>query len=135
MEFFKKQIQYIVAFSIILCSIIVFIYVKKQDNENQQIKFISTSKQIGQAIIDRMDAYREVLLGGIGMFHGSDFVSRNDWKEYVNSLQIETYLPGIQAIGYSKILKPNELENHIETIRKEGFPKYKIYPIYELRRI
>jgi PAS domain S-box-containing protein len=37
-------------------------------------------------------------------------------------------LPGIQGIGYSLIIKKEQLQEHIQQIRKEGFPDYTVRP-------
>ena len=128
METIKRKYQYISILLIIISSIILALYVDKQHDDKERIRFESVSKQIGLAIKDRMDAYRQVLFGGTGLFNGSSNVSRDEWREYVDSLQIATYLPGIQAVGFAKALKPTELESNIASIRKEGFPTYTVHP-------
>lgn len=83
------------------------------------------------AIYKRMEEYEQVLRGGLGLIKGSDEVSRQDWSSYVSTLLIETYWPGIQGIGYAEMIKPEDLEAHIQRLRDEGFSDYTIRPAGE----
>lgn len=80
-------------------------------------------------ILKRMLEYEQVLRGGIALFEtmGQE-LSREQWREYVTTLQIEKYFPGIQGIGYAQMLAPEELSEHVAAIRAEGFPDYKVQP-------
>jgi len=84
--------------------------------------------QIQSAIQDRMLAYEHVLRGGAGMFAASGMVSRQAWHDYVESLHLDEYYPGIQGMGFSKLVLPSEAATHIARIRHEGFPDYAIRP-------
>jgi diguanylate cyclase (GGDEF)-like protein/PAS domain S-box-containing protein len=80
-------------------------------------------------IIKRMLDYEQVLRGGIALFKSADRpISRSNWHQYVSALQIHDYYPGIQGIGFARMLKPDELAAHIATIRAEGFPHYSVHP-------
>ena len=80
------------------------------------------------AIAKRMEGYEQVLRGVVGLFNASDEVNRLDFKRYVSNLQIDTYWPGIQGIGYAEMLEPTELEAHQQKIRAQGFADYEIKP-------
>ena len=83
------------------------------------------------AIAQRMQGYEQVLRGGVGLFKASEKVTRDDWHDYVENLQIDTYWPGIQGIGHTIMLSPAELDRHIAAVRKDGFPGYSVYPAGE----
>ena len=53
---------------------------------------------------------------------------RADWKTYVDVLNLQRHYPGIQGIGYSLWLEPDDLPGHIAGIRAEGFPDHDIRP-------
>ncbi len=79
-------------------------------------------------IAKRMQEYEQVLRSGVGLFLASDWVSREDWRTFVETLDIDTYWPGIQGIGYSRMLAPAELAAHEREVRAEGFPDYAVRP-------
>ena len=79
-------------------------------------------------VSNRVDAYAEVLRATGGFFNGSENVSRQEFNTFISSLGLADYFPGIQGVGFSKILKPQDLASHVATVRAEGFPAYSVYP-------
>ncbi|OQW91663.1 MAG: hypothetical protein BWK79_16360 [Beggiatoa sp. IS2] len=99
----------------------------------QQIKsniFEYRVERIKSAIIQRMLAYQQVLQGGAGLFNTTISVNRQQWHRYVNSLSINQHYPGIQGIGFSKWILPQDKTAHIAEIQAEGgfFQNYTIRP-------
>ncbi len=88
-----------------------------------------------QRILKRMLEYEQVLRGGVGLFKSSGrMVSRDEWRRYVEALELHTYFPGIQGIGVSLMLEPSELPAHIDAVRAEGFSDYTVKPAGERER-
>tara|TARA_R110000787_G_scaffold221535_2_gene330270 strand:- start:7092 stop:9701 length:2610 start_codon:yes stop_codon:yes gene_type:complete len=85
------------------------------------------------AIAKRMLEYETVLRGGVGLFHASEQVSREEWRTYVTNIGIEQYFPGIQGIGYSEWVKPENKSAFENKVRSEGFEDFKIKPAGDRR--
>jgi len=85
------------------------------------------SKQL-QEIEARMHDQEQVLYGASGLFKSSEFVSREEWRVYVESLQLSKWLPGIQGVGFSQMLSRDQKARHEAEMRRAGFPDYAIYP-------
>jgi len=85
-------------------------------------------QEIGDNLLQRMRAYEQVLRGGVALFQASDAVTRADWRHYVGTLRIDENFPGIQGIGFAKLIQPHELSRHIAAIRAEGFADYSVRP-------
>ncbi len=85
-------------------------------------------EKAGLAITKRMQEYEQVLRSGVGLFLASDTVTREDWRLFVENLQIDTYWPGMQGIGFSLMISPDELDGHEHQVRGEGFPDYAVRP-------
>lgn len=71
------------------------------------------------------------LLAARGLFDASDEVTRDEWKKYVDSLNVIKNYPGTQGFGFAVWLDPEEVEAHEASVREEGFPNYAIYPVGE----
>ncbi|HNY42717.1 MAG TPA: CHASE domain-containing protein, partial [Bryobacteraceae bacterium] len=84
--------------------------------------------QAREAVIKRMQEYEQVLRGGVGLFRGHEGLSREAWHHYVANLEIDTYWPGIQGIGYSVMIPAAQRDAFIQRIRREGFPDFTIKP-------
>ncbi|MDE1460726.1 CHASE domain-containing protein [Spartinivicinus poritis] len=81
------------------------------------------------AIRQRLYAYEQILLGGLGLFAASKLVERHEWRSYVETLQINRHYPGIRGVGFAQVISPDQLEVHTQAIRAEGFPNYQVHPV------
>ncbi|MBT1076658.1 CHASE domain-containing protein [Geobacter grbiciae] len=79
-------------------------------------------------IKQRMQAYEQVLRGARGLFTASESVERHEFRDYVTALGLEESYRGIQGVGFTQIVPAARLQSHIESVRKEGFPDYAIWP-------
>ena len=93
-----------------------------------QTDFDSRVTDVSLRIKQRMELYEQMLLGVQGLFAASKSVGRDEFRAYVNSLNLEQNLPGIQGMGFALIVPAAQKEQHIAAIRKEGFPEYTIKP-------
>jgi signal transduction histidine kinase/CheY-like chemotaxis protein len=99
------------------------------DIEKEEMKFQNSAQQVILLVQQRLDAYKQVLLGGAGLFYSSKEVTRGMWKRYIDIQKIEKTFPGIQGVGYTQFVKSSELEKHEKEIRDSGFPEYQIKPV------
>ncbi len=76
----------------------------------------------------RLDANEQILRGGIGLFKASTEVNRQDWHDYVESLNLAEHFPGIQGLGYAVQVHPAALPGLTSRIRKEGYSDFAINP-------
>ena len=93
-----------------------------------RVNFDFQADEVLFAIKTRMKAYEQVLHGAAGLFAASRSVERDEWRAYVNNLQLGVHFPGIQGLGFSQLVPAAEKAAHIRHIRAEGFPNYAIRP-------
>ncbi len=79
-------------------------------------------------ISDRLESYQLVLLGASGLFVASDDVSRDEWRKFIRSFDIQKNYPGVKGIGYMVNATQEELPGIIRDIRADGFKDAKIHP-------
>ncbi|MBF0677065.1 CHASE domain-containing protein [Pseudomonas sp.] len=84
--------------------------------------------QVSTAIEQRLMDHEQILLGGAGLFDASGEVSREQWRAYVQRLQLPDRYPGIQGVGFSKVVREAARESHEQSIHEEGFGDYRIQP-------
>jgi len=53
-----------------------------------------------QALDSRMNIYLQSLNGAAGMMQASENIESDDFETFVESVDIENYLPGINGIGF-----------------------------------
>jgi len=123
----------VVALFVILLGLtwVVWSVFRERDDQHARLHFEYDIEEIVTNIEGRMAVYEQVLLGGVGLFNASDSVTRRDWNRYVDSLRLSERFPGIQGVGFSLRIEPENKAAHIAGIRSEGFPNYDILPLGE----
>lgn len=91
--------------------------------------FSAQSRVITLRIEQRLKTYEQVLRGVRGLYMASGNVRRKEFHDYISSLDLSKYYPGIQGVGFSTWIEPQAKVGLIESIRKEGFPQFHIYPL------
>ncbi len=129
--------------SIALCALVLFASLllawqtARVIERHQQARFDYEVRRIGSAIEQRMNAYVQILRGGRGLFEASTQVSRDDWRIYVEKLQLSAHYPGIRAMTFAPKLLPDELPAFIESVRRElpssRFTNPSVLQAFELR--
>ncbi|HEY5999684.1 MAG TPA: CHASE domain-containing protein [bacterium] len=79
-------------------------------------------------IVQRMQAYQQVLQGVQALYLASDTVERDEFKTYVAAQRLAEHYPGIQGVGYSLIVPAARRGEHEAAVRAEGFRAYAIRP-------
>ncbi|MDB9743913.1 CHASE domain-containing protein [Fibrobacterales bacterium] len=99
---------------------------QKNINEFNQITFNNLTLKI-KAEIPR--SYKTTLYGirgGVGLYAGSNDVSREEFKAYVDSRDLESEFPGLRGFGVIKrVLRANEKE-YLESVINSGIKNFKI---------
>jgi CHASE domain/MASE1 len=96
--------------------------------QKNQAAFEAMMEDNQHNLIDRLDSYRQALDGGAGLFHASGHVTRNDWRTYVETLDITRKLPGINGIGFIEPVEKDMLDIYPDLIRADGVPNLVIHP-------
>ncbi|MEP3276016.1 MAG: CHASE domain-containing protein [Stappiaceae bacterium] len=71
------------------------------------------------------------MLGGVALFNSVGTVTRQTWHKYVETLQLEKNLPGLQGYGFAEYFHHSRKAVHIRRVRSEGFTAFDIYPAGE----
>jgi signal transduction histidine kinase/CheY-like chemotaxis protein len=103
-------------------------YTQREVEKEGEEAFASTCKEIGLKIEERLLAHKQMLRGGAGLFNASDDISREQWSEYANTISFREWFPGLQGLGFSRLIPELGLARHIEEVRAEGFPNYRVWP-------
>lgn len=72
--------------------------------------------------------YETVLRSGVAFLQGSDNVTRQEWHDFVDMLDLDTYYPGMQGVGYAKMLQPEEVSSTQMQMRSDGYPTFQLRP-------
>lgn len=107
-------------------------YIVKTNVEREvQREFVFDSNLVVSRIEGRLQAHKQVLLGGAALFDASESVGRNEWREYTKRMQIDRHFNGVHGLGFSLLIPKSQLSRHIEEMRKQGFSDYTVRPAGE----
>lgn len=112
----------------IIIGALIFSFTKNYYEESGRKRFVSEAEETTQAMKRRVENYENALRSGEAFFQGSQKVSRDEWRWFVTTLEIEKFYPGVQGIGYTMMLKPTEVEPTIAQMRIEGYPSFTLRP-------
>lgn len=101
-----------------------------QDNIRQEAARVLGQKNEDTAafINERMGMYEGVLRGGTGLFNATDMITREQWRTYLEPYNITSRYPGIQGVGFARVITPDGLDTHQQRVRAEGYPNYSVFP-------
>jgi len=116
--------------TLLVSILMLYLWQVLETNRQQHLsdRFQTDIGEVKTKISERMTAYGQVLKGGRSLFLSSQEVTRQEWHDYVSSLELDRDYPGIQGIGYAIAVSPAALAAHERQIRSEGFPDYHIWP-------
>lgn len=103
--------------------------------ERNLAAFDALTADNGHAMRSRLDSYRQSLDGGAALFEASGSVSLDQWKAYVEVLNIKETLPGINGLGYIEPVQRSKIGNYLNSARNRGVQDITIHPSTELPEI
>jgi diguanylate cyclase (GGDEF)-like protein len=93
-----------------------------------QADFDFRVRELVNSIAQRMQTYEQVLYGVQGLYISSDFVDRDEFHRYLDSQHLQQHFPGIQGVGYMRLVGGGQRELHTLAMRSDGFPDYSMRP-------
>ncbi|MDQ7817937.1 MAG: CHASE domain-containing protein [Melioribacteraceae bacterium] len=124
--------RFILPFLVLLTSLVISYInwnVANRNAENELRSYFEyRARDVYNRIEQRIISYEQILRGACGLFNASANVNRSEFRSFFNTLNLDISYPGIQGVGFSLIVSPEQIRKHILTIRAEGFPEYKIRP-------
>lgn len=115
----------------LLCTGVAVNVVKQQAETDALLDFSFACDEVQQNITTRLRACEQVLRSGAALFQASAAIDREELGVFVAGLRLEQHLPGVQGVGFSKVIPREQLAAHEEAIRREGFPDYQVRPVGE----
>ncbi len=119
----------VISFTILL-SVTFFAWHASKDFKHrwQEQRFIAAVNDSQHIMMERFRLYEQALFGASGLIGASNVVSREEWKAYVDRLNLNESLPGINGIGYIDYIENEDLPRYIEDSRGDGFPEFNNFP-------
>lgn len=124
----RRWIPYAVLAGSLLLTGAASYYARVTAKTRDELRFQTWISEIGHGIESRLGAYIALLHGGRGLFAATDHVTREQFKEYIDGLELERRYPGIQGIGFSIRIRPEELDDLTRRMRREHHSNFQVRP-------
>ena len=109
-------------------TVLAWLYIRGAVIRQEADQFQFVVKQHVNAISEKLTDEIHLLQGGAGYYYGVEKMTRAGWKAYADALQATQAFTGVQGLGFSRWLAPENLEAHVQQVRAEGFPNYQVNP-------
>ena len=122
----------LLAWGVLLGSLGVVLLSWNNLSNNQQMaanaQFELLADELSKTLEERMTDHERILLAGAGLFDASHDVTREDWKAFIQRLQLSDRYPGIQGVGFTQIIPASQRSQFEAQIRAQGFADFSIRP-------
>ncbi|TWI67634.1 PAS domain S-box-containing protein [Pseudoduganella lurida] len=98
-----------------------------------RLRFDSATRATQFSIGTSVKAYSDVLRGLVAMFHSSDQVSRLQFRQYVDNLDVPRHFPAIESINFAPEVSDTEREAFVARVRADRSADTAGYPDFEIR--
>lgn len=118
------------AVSLLLTVAVAYNFHQNAQNKDK-IRFTGEVSRLQAALENKINLYIALLKGGRGFIESNRTINRENFAEYVKSLELEKNYTGVQGIGYIQNVSSSERAAFIEKIKSEGSTDFEIYPAAE----
>ncbi len=106
----------------------VAFYVQQSAKVNDRVRFERSAQEISNAIDGQVGTCTALLRSAAGLFAASKSVEPDEFQRFVAHLDLPRHYPGVQGIGFSVRLQPNQKDQLVATMRRAGNSNFKIWP-------
>jgi diguanylate cyclase (GGDEF)-like protein/PAS domain S-box-containing protein len=103
-------------------------YVHEFERHLDEESFHYESGRLQAQLRFRLTMYEQVLRAGASLFSASDEVTRDDWRRFIESFDIEERLPGLGAVAFAERLASSAIDDHEQRQRSHGLTDYAVWP-------
>jgi diguanylate cyclase (GGDEF)-like protein len=96
--------------------------------QEAQADFDGRVRELVNELDQRMQTYVQVLYGVQGLFYSSLEVDREEFRTYLAGQELTRHFPGVQAIGYIRLIGADQREVHEALVRRNDYPHYRLVP-------
>ena len=126
-----RLLPYLALAVLLALSVAGWRFYQNLSREREQQRFEEYVDVVVTDITSSLERYKLILQGGGGVFLASESVTRDEWRDYYEYWQVRTLYPGIKGIGFTTVVRPEDLARHVEEVRAEGFSDYTVRPAGE----
>ena len=127
----RRWIPYLVLVVTLLLTIGATYYVATTTDARDRLRFENAVQRTQDNIQNRLQTYIVLLRAGSGFFAGSDQVSREEFRTFVERIELQRRYLGTQGIGFSVRVMPEEKDALVADMQRQGVENFTIRPDFK----
>ncbi len=122
----RKLTPYLILAAGLLFTLIVSYRLAKIAEAEDRARFQVLVKDVHSSTESRLENYKAVLRAGAALFSANESVSEEEFRTFVNRLGLAEHYPGVQGMGFSLRLKPEDRAALIAKRKREGADSFQL---------
>lgn len=106
-------------------------YLHVSTNARDQLRFQNVAQRTEIVIQNRLEMYIAILRATAALFDASEAVTREEFQSFISRIDVQKNYQGIQGVGFSLRIKPEEKETYVAVMRKLYWENFNIRPEQE----
>lgn len=127
-ERLRGSVPFLVLAVCLLVTAAVVYFIGLTVEVQERMRFDNAARRARTAISTRMETYLALLRAEVGLFAASVEVTRDEFAEFADHLELRRRYPGSQGVGYSIRVMPRELPRLVASMRAQGVPNFRVWP-------
>jgi signal transduction histidine kinase len=123
----RSLVPYLILVGVLAVTAGAAFYAHDLITRQADLTFQNAADRVESEIEGRLDAYIAMLHGGAGLFAASSRVEFNEFKSYVERLELPQRYPGVQGIGFSRFIPDREI-GHVSEVIRVHVPSFHYWP-------
>ncbi|KKK81773.1 hypothetical protein LCGC14_2810070, partial [marine sediment metagenome] len=119
-----RRPEFIIFLGCIAITFGVFLYSSRSNDAAAERAFDRIAEESLQSLDTRMHTYLQSLNGIAAFMKSSDEVTARDFGHYVDALQIDSFLPGINGIGFVASVARGTEDAFVEQVTALGIDDF-----------
>jgi PAS domain S-box-containing protein len=124
----REVTPYIVLTVGLLFTFVVSYRLAKVGEAEDRARFEVLVQDLHARVESRLESYTAVLRAGAGLFSANDAVKESEFSTFVKMLGLAEHYPGVQGMGFSLRLKPEERAALIAARKRDGVDSFHLWP-------
>ena len=125
---YRPLAPYVVLGVSLVCALAAWVVLWKAVESRDQLRFQNAVLRTEHSVRNQLETYVAFMRAATALFAASDMVARNEFRTFVEQLDLKTRFPGVQAVGYAVSVPPDTQPAFVAEMRAQGFQDFEVWP-------
>ena len=102
--------------------------VRASSAANDRLRFDNAVQRTADAVEERIQTHVDVLRAGAGLFAADREVSREEFRRFVERIEVQRRYPGAQGVGFTARVTAGDAAAFVESVRRQGLEDFRLRP-------